>query len=122
VLRNRSRAAASEDADRDQVPDECEAPAFQRGDPTGEGRVDFVNVVGLLEYLFRRGLPPGCADAADADDDGRLGVSDPVFLILFLFAGGPSPPPPGGGPAECGHDPIRAGGPDPLGCAAYAGC
>jgi hypothetical protein len=122
VLRNRSRPAASEDMDRDGVPDECEAPPFHRGDTTGDGRVDITDAVSLLQYLFQRGIPPPCADAADADDDGRLRVSDAVLLILHLFAGGAPPPAPGPPPAACGRDPVRPSGPDRLGCEEYAGC
>jgi hypothetical protein len=122
VLQNRSRPAVSEDADRDGVPDDCEAPPFHRGDPTGDGRIEVSDVVGLLEYLFRHGPPPTCADAGDTDDDGRLGVGDPIFLLLFLFAGGAPPPVPGPAPAACGRDPVSSSGSDGLGCGAYAGC
>jgi hypothetical protein len=90
-------------------------------------------------HLFRRG---------DANADGRSSITDPIFLLRFLFGGGSPPPCPrsadaddsgglditdaihlltwlflGGPPPEdplaaCGHDPT----PDDLGCPAFAVC
>jgi L-ascorbate metabolism protein UlaG (beta-lactamase superfamily) len=56
-----------------------------------------------------------CADAADVDDDGASNITDPIYLLNFLFTGGPDPAAPGG---ACGPDPT----PDDLGCAAFAPC
>ncbi len=58
-----------------------------------------------------------CLDAADADDDGRLIITDPIFLLSWLFqAGSPPPPPTPSAPsyeaANCGLDPTD----DPLAC------
>lgn len=53
------------------------------------------------QWLFRRG---------DANDDGTLNISDPVYLLSYLFVGGGPPPPPF---ADCGEDPT----PDGLDCA-----
>jgi len=33
-------------------------------------------------------------EACNANDDERLDISDAVYLLGFLFLGGPSPPPP----------------------------
>jgi len=63
-----------------------------------------------LSYLFLAGEPPRCQDAADANDDGKINISDAIQTLHFLFAGGSPLPPPNGTP---GADPT----PDSLGCA-----
>ena len=65
----------------------------------------------MAPISFARGAPsPACLDAADVNDSGDLDISDPLWLILYLFASGPMPP-----------EPFPAAGPDPtfldpLGC------
>ena len=51
------------------------------------------------EVLFDQGL-----DAVDVDDDGRIRINDPIYLLRWLFAGGPPPPPPF---PEAGSDPTE---------------
>ena len=63
-----------------------------------------------LNWLFRGGPDPSCLDAADANDDGQVDVSDPLFTLFFLFLEGEEPPPPG--PVVPGLDPT----PDELDC------
>jgi hypothetical protein len=57
-------------------------------------------------------------EAADLNDDGGVDLSDPIYLLLYLFEGGTPPPPP--------FDPTgKTAGPDPtpddLGCAQGSG-
>ncbi|HZN58941.1 MAG TPA: hypothetical protein VFD71_12755, partial [Planctomycetota bacterium] len=52
-----------------------------------------------------------CPDAADADDNGRLEITDPIRILSFLFLGGDALPPPFG---VTGPDPT----PDDLDCEA----
>ena len=103
------------------------------------GAYESGNCSGPAGPRFRRG---------DANADGAHDVSDPIFILLFLFAGGLEPPckksadtddsarldatdpiyvlyhlflsgPPPGSPfPACGRDPS----PDKLGCEAYAPC
>jgi hypothetical protein len=49
---------------------------------------------------------PGCLDAADADDNGALEITDPIRTLGFLFLGYCMPPWPGPeeGPSECAAD------------------
>jgi hypothetical protein len=45
-----------------------------------------------------------CPDRLDANDDGKVDISDPVFTLLWLFNGGLTPPAPG--PKNAGQDPT----------------
>lgn len=42
-------------------------------------------------------------DIQQAIDDGNLNITDPIFVLNWLFLGGASPPDPG--PFECGTNP-----------------
>ena len=91
------------------------SPRFQRGDVDANGDVTFPDAVAVLRYLFNGGSTPSCQKSADADDDGRLTVADPIWIILHLFAGRQSLPPPFG---DCGVDTTQ----DPLSCTDYPSC
>ncbi len=69
----------------------------------------------VLSLLFGGGDAPPCAKSADIDDSGSVDVTDPVYLLNFLFAGGPSPAAPF---SECGLDPT----PDDVTCESFEGC
>ena len=64
---------------------------FLRGDATADGVVDVGDVVFLINYLFKDGLPPFPLDAGDVNCDGAVDVGDVVYLINYLFKGGPAP-------------------------------
>jgi hypothetical protein len=59
--------------------------------------------VTLLSYLFLDGEAPACADVADTNDDGGVTLTDAVYLLNFLFLGGPRLPAPF---PEAGQDPT----------------
>ena len=64
-----------------------------------------------LTIAFLGSDAPDCLEAADADDDAAVNITDPIYTLNYLFLGGetiPSPFP------ECGTDPS----PDSLGCTA----
>lgn len=82
---------------------------FIRGDTDGNQVVNLSDAQETLGYLFLSGENLGCLDAADANDDGRVNISDPVITLISLFLGGPELPAPSGEP---GPDPT----PDGLGC------
>jgi hypothetical protein len=86
------------------------APSFIRGEADGVPGVSLSDAIAILLYLFRAG-ELSCLDAADVDDDGRITLTDPVRLLLHLFAGGPPPAPPY---PKAGLDPTEDG----LDCAA----
>ena len=64
---------------------------FLRGDCDGDGRAGLVDAVFALEFLFRGGRPPPCAEACETDGDATLTVSDAVRLLDFLFRGTEAP-------------------------------
>ena len=74
-----------------------------------------VLIGGLLVYLFLGGDLPTCLDAADANDDGQLSISDPIYTLDLIFgaAKAPSPPYPG-----CGGAPTE----DSLSCFGLGSC
>ena len=75
---------------------------FIRGDLDRDGQVQLNDVVFIANYLFKNGVVPFCLDAADTNDDGELDISDPVYLLYWMFVPG-SPPPPEPYPNP-GHD------------------
>ena len=84
------------------------AAAFVRGDTNRDGSVNVVDVIRLLDFLFREGTAP-CVKALDVDDDGDVRLPDAVVALNFLFRDGPPPPPPF---PQAGLDPTT----DALGC------
>ncbi|MEM7233916.1 MAG: hypothetical protein AAF517_17190, partial [Planctomycetota bacterium] len=55
------------------------------------------DVVAVLQFLFL-GHRGACRIASDVNASGQVDLGDPIFLLDFLFRGGPAPPGPYG---EC---------------------
>lgn len=85
--------------------------SFLRGDANGDGSVDIADVVRIAELLFRNGRAPRCLDAADSNDDGRVQLTDALFLLFHLVRGelGPPAPYPISG-VDPSADPLRCAG------------
>ena len=108
------------------------SPSFRRGDVDSGGRADLVDVLRLLEYLFRKGAAPSCVRTADVNDDGIVNVLDAVRLARALWSDPPVGDPPVGDPLV--GDPlvdkpravtnacIEDSTPDGLGCSNYPLC
>ncbi|MHC4935791.1 MAG: HYR domain-containing protein, partial [Planctomycetota bacterium] len=107
-------ASTSEDTNANGIPDECE-PEFIRGDANGNGSLEFVDGIFLLQYLTGTGATPGCLDAADVNDDEALNLVDPIYLLLHIFASQAPPPAPHLG---CGID----GNGVSIGCETFNAC
>src|SRR5262245_15910667 len=92
------------------------AASFVRGDTNETGKLEITDAIHTLQYLFQgKGDTLRCLDAADADDDGAVGLPDAILGLNYLFRAGSAPPAPY--PA-CGTDPTA----DELDCAANEGC
>jgi len=77
------------------------------------------DAIALTARLFQGGPAPSCQEAADADDNGRLDLTDAIYLLEFLFRAGVPPPPPGPPGDDC---PQEYGSAPFLGCDRYNGC
>jgi len=88
---------------------------FTRGDSDGDGDVSLTDVIADLGCQFLGRDCTSCPDAADTNDDGRLGLEDGVFLMNHLFRGGPSV---SGGIRSCSGDST----PDRLPPCSYDSC
>ena len=84
---------------------------FLRGDADATGDITIADPGLILCALFDCIQPIPCLAAFDADGDARAEIPDAIYLLSFLFLGGPAPPPP-----------FPAPGADPNGlpCDTYA--
>ena len=91
---------------------------FLRGDANTDGKdLDLSDAIFILSYLFAAGSKPTCLDAADANDNGKVGLADAIKILGHVFNNqGPLPEP----FSECGIDPTTAN--DDLDCAAFSPC
>ena len=64
---------------------------YSSADPNYDWNTDIVDVVYLINYLFRSGPRPCVIKSGDASCDGEVNVIDIVYLIGYLFKGGPAP-------------------------------
>jgi len=55
----------------------------------------------ILRYVFAGGRTPSCLKSADTNDTGNIDLTDAIYLLNFLFLGGPAPELPF---ATCGAD------------------
>ena len=67
-----------------------------------------------------RDIRPAPAETADSNNDGSANITDPIFILNYLFLGGAAPASPG--PTTCGADTDALGSPGDMGCASYAKC
>jgi len=61
------------------------------GDATNDGKIDIIDVVFLINYLFIEGPAPDPWVNGDVTCNGEIDVEDVVYLTSYLFQNGPSP-------------------------------
>lgn len=99
---------------------DLEPTGFIRGNADGDvldiddfsASVEMSDGLFVVDYLFLGGDAPPCLDAADANDDGRLNVLDPIWMFQFVIGNdaiGPALPEPF---TTLGEDPTE----DSLDC------
>jgi hypothetical protein len=64
---------------------------FFPGDFTNDQKVNVVDVVYLINYIFIGGPPPSPLKAGDVNRDCLVDLEDVAYLIRYLFLNGPSP-------------------------------
>ena len=63
------------------------------GDFDQSGDLSISDAVMYFDWSFRRAEFPGCLAAIDVRGEGTLDISDPIYLLNYLFQGGPAPEP-----------------------------
>lgn len=94
----------SQDTNENGQLDICEAH-FIRGDADGVEGVRLADAILLIGRVFGENSIPGCLEAADANGDGLLDISDGISLLFYLYASGEAPPSPF---PDCGIAPVDA--------------
>jgi hypothetical protein len=61
------------------------------GDVNGDNKVDAGDIVFLINYLYRDGIPPDFLEQADVNGDSEVGAGDVVYLLNYLYREGPAP-------------------------------
>ena len=65
---------------------------YSRGDMNQDENINIVDVVYLLNYLFKSGpAPVPYLSLGDADGDADIDISDILYLIDYIFKRGPKP-------------------------------
>ncbi|MEM7163910.1 MAG: hypothetical protein AAF581_00515 [Planctomycetota bacterium] len=77
---------------------------FVRGNCNNDpqNKVTITDAATVLAVQFQ-GVPVGCLDACDVNDDGKINLADAVYLLNYLFKSGPphnSPAPPSPFPTQ----------------------
>jgi len=80
-----------------------------------DNEIGLADAIAVLDILLAGERQVVCMDAADANDDGRVNLSDAVILLNHLYGGGSGPANPY---PECGYDLTQ----DELECESYEAC
>jgi hypothetical protein len=66
------------------------ARAYICGDANGDESFDVGDVVSMIDFVFRGGLPPEPMERADANGDCISNIGDAVYMINNIFKEGPA--------------------------------
>lgn len=64
---------------------------FLIGDANADTEIDIVDIVYVINYVFRSGPEPIPLKAGDAFCDNEVNIQDAVWLVNYVFKGGPEP-------------------------------
>ena len=83
------------DSDADGKGDACDGqncPITVTGDVNISGSITSADVITLVNYVFKSGLPPQpCVAAGDVNCNGSVTSADVISLVNFVFKGGTPP-------------------------------
>ncbi len=63
------------------------------GDASGDSLVDLGDVLYLVSYLYKGGLPPCVPETGDPNGDCFIDLGDVLYLLSYLYKGGVAPNP-----------------------------
>ena len=66
-------------------------PYFICGDVNFDDDVNILDIVFLINYLYKGGPAPYIIESADVNSDQEVNILDVIYLINFLYKGGPEP-------------------------------
>jgi len=66
-------------------------PYYICGDCDGDTKLDLVDIVWLIDYVYRGGTAPVSGDYADVNNDGLMNILDITRLIDYLYKDGLQP-------------------------------
>ncbi len=61
------------------------------GNANGDGQVNILDIIYLIDYKFKNGPAPDRLYAGDTDGNGQVNILDIICLINFKFKNGPTP-------------------------------
>jgi M6 family metalloprotease-like protein len=80
------------DTDDDGEGDACACPILLTGDVDSSGVLASSDIIGLVNFAFKSGLPPVPCDAvADVNCNGSVTSADVIYLVNHVFKSGPPP-------------------------------
>ena len=80
-------------------------------DTDGSGSIEITDPIIVFDYLFVTGVAPGCLASANSNRQLGVNISSGIYILNFLFLGGPEPPAPF---PDCGRSSFE--GDVALGC------
>jgi len=66
-------------------------PAYTCGDFDCQQGINILDIVFLINYLYKSGVAPDPLESADVNADFQLNILDIVYLINYRYKNGPNP-------------------------------
>ena len=80
------------DTNSNDIGEACECYVVLTGDVNASGTLSSADVIGMVNYVFKAGLPfDPCQAAGDVNCSGQVTSGDIIFLVNTVFKGGPAP-------------------------------
>lgn len=76
------------DADGNDIGDACQHVC---GDPDGDENTNILDIVYMINYLYKNGPAPVSPNESDVNSDSYINILDIVYLINYIYKNGPEP-------------------------------